>query len=206
MFLSLDTSGNVPSICIFTKDSFLYKESTKPNSEEIVEMTTLLLQENNIKPNQIKAIFTSLGPGSFTGIKTCLGFAKVFGYAINCNVYGFNSLHTVAIDFKEKNPLYTGNIASTINAFGNSVYMQVFNNNLNQKGNILHLSIEDAKKQIQELKNTSLAGYIEESEKGKAYPNAYAIAKLALKYEKNLSDFTNLTPFYMQNPYKPLKK
>ena len=55
-----------------------------------------LLDRNNLEPKDINTIFVAIGPGSFTGIRVGVTFAKVLAWSLNIKVIPFSSLELLA--------------------------------------------------------------------------------------------------------------
>lgn len=49
-----------------------------------------------ITPQQIELVAVSLGPGSFTGLRIGVTFAKTLAFAVGCRIVGVNTLHAIA--------------------------------------------------------------------------------------------------------------
>jgi tRNA threonylcarbamoyladenosine biosynthesis protein TsaB len=61
-----------------------------------------ILQDNDIKPNEIKAIGVTVGPGSYTGIRVGLASAKGFSFALNIPLIILNTLEVMAFTIINK--------------------------------------------------------------------------------------------------------
>ncbi|MFH1998111.1 MAG: tRNA (adenosine(37)-N6)-threonylcarbamoyltransferase complex dimerization subunit type 1 TsaB [Planctomycetota bacterium] len=56
-----------------------------------------LLKEHRITPDQIGLVAVGLGPGSFTGLRVGIAFARGFAYAVGCDMVGVSSLAALAL-------------------------------------------------------------------------------------------------------------
>ena len=65
-------------------------------STNFVPLIDELLKNNNIRPTDIGKIFVAIGPGSFTGIRVGVTFAKVMAWSLNIEVVPFSSLELMA--------------------------------------------------------------------------------------------------------------
>ncbi|MBE6152139.1 MAG: tRNA (adenosine(37)-N6)-threonylcarbamoyltransferase complex dimerization subunit type 1 TsaB [Firmicutes bacterium] len=65
-------------------------------STNFVPLIDELLKKNNTKITDIKKIFVAIGPGSFTGIRVGVTFAKVMAWSLNIEVVPFSSLELMA--------------------------------------------------------------------------------------------------------------
>ena len=83
MLLSVETSSSVGGLSIF-KDKKLIAEThwgpEKSHSETLTEAFADLLRSSNLRSNEITEVLCSYGPGSFTGLRVGLNFAKSICY------------------------------------------------------------------------------------------------------------------------------
>lgn len=127
--LSIDTSSTSASIGLFkkTNDSYqrLYLKSWKKNrshSEVITSYFMEALSENNLSTKDLNLICLGKGPGSFTGIRVALNFAKTISYSHDIPIYAINSLIPLAF----KNRELHSQILVLNNAFRNMIYGSAF--------------------------------------------------------------------------------
>lgn len=78
---------------LFNSDLVVEKrvESSYAQSYSLIGLIDALLTENNITPSDLKGIVTTLGPGSFTGLRNALAVAKAFAFGLSCPVMGLTS-------------------------------------------------------------------------------------------------------------------
>ncbi len=55
-----------------------------------------MLQEASLRPSEIGLVAVDVGPGSFTGLRIAVTFAKVFAYATGADVLGISSIDVLA--------------------------------------------------------------------------------------------------------------
>lgn len=55
-----------------------------------------ILASQRIEPRQIKLVATTVGPGSFTGLRVGVTAAKTFSYAVGAEVIGLSTLESIA--------------------------------------------------------------------------------------------------------------
>ena len=67
----------------------------KDLSTNFVPLVEELLTKNSKKPTDIDTIFVAVGPGSFTGIRVGVTFAKVMAWSLNIKIIPFSSLEFV---------------------------------------------------------------------------------------------------------------
>jgi tRNA threonylcarbamoyladenosine biosynthesis protein TsaB len=66
------------------------------HTSALIEVVDGLLRKANVAPRELRLVAVSMGPGSFTGLRIGVTFAKTLAYAVGCPVVGINSLHVVA--------------------------------------------------------------------------------------------------------------
>ena len=76
------------------------------HSEFLIEKIKEILTINTLKITDIDAIITNIGPGSFTGIRTCNTVARMLGQQLNINVVGITSFEILSsLNTSEKKAL-----------------------------------------------------------------------------------------------------
>lgn len=65
-------------------------------SGKFICMVDDLLRKNNMTMQEVDTIFVAIGPGSFTGIRIGVTFAKVVAWSLNKKVVPFSSLELMA--------------------------------------------------------------------------------------------------------------
>lgn len=74
----------------------LVNQGSTYHSTYLMSSITELLKENNVTPQDITAIATNVGPGSFTGIRACTTVARVMAQQLGCKVLGVSSLEILS--------------------------------------------------------------------------------------------------------------
>lgn len=100
-FLTFDTSLNKTYITLAEDEKILVSkiiESTdeKYHSALLIPTIVEILKSNNLTMQDIEAIGTNIGPGSFTGIRVCTTIARVFAQQLNGNLVGISSLQILS--------------------------------------------------------------------------------------------------------------
>lgn len=109
MNLFISTASQNLIICVFDDQSNIIKNvfyTGKNNHSEVM----MPIIEETLKDLEIKKIYVVNGPGSYTGLRVAMTFAKTYSYLKNIDLYLINYLdaiyHTyntnVAIDAKGK--------------------------------------------------------------------------------------------------------
>ena len=91
----------------------------------------------------IQAIGVVSGPGSYTGIRIGVSYAKTLGLSLNCPVYAIQTLHALALHVKMSKQLF-GVIAPSKKGY---CYLQLFNTpkgqNIEFVSDIVHASLSE---------------------------------------------------------------
>lgn len=98
--LCLDTSYKHLVIAIYKDDNLIDNveiESARKQSELLFPELENLLKKNNLTINNIDNIVVTKGPGSYTGVRIAMTFAKVIAAIKNINVYTISTLELYQI-------------------------------------------------------------------------------------------------------------
>jgi len=83
--LGIETSGRNASVALLKHQTVLeqalMREAGRPDTKRLPVCVQEMLQQQGVKPNELDCLAVSRGPGSFTGLRVGLVFAKTFGYA-----------------------------------------------------------------------------------------------------------------------------
>lgn len=104
--------------------SFFNEKIDKDMSVKTLPIIKSLLDENNLKPNDIDTIYAVNGPGSFTGIRVGLTIAKTYAWGLKKKVVPISSLEVLASS-------YTSKVMPLIDARRGYVYTAIYDENLN---------------------------------------------------------------------------
>lgn len=119
--LLLDSSNTSLSVGIESNCSLLgytSYESWQSQSEHMIPEIDALLKKFNLSRNDIKAVVTSIGPGSYTGVRIALTIAKVIGLCLDVPIYSVSSLRVLKDNDKPS--------ICVINARSNRSYFGVY--------------------------------------------------------------------------------
>ena len=126
--LLIDTCTNNVVIGLLKENEIIDQKidfNDKNLSTNFVPMVDELLKKNNIKPTDVNKIFVSIGPGSFTGIRVGVTFAKVMAWSLNIEIIPFSSLELIASSSSEQI------IVPLIDARRGYVFGGIYDQNLN---------------------------------------------------------------------------
>lgn len=120
--LFIDTCNRELAIGLSVDDKLVYKkeyDAFKRQSEVLAKEIVECFKINNIKSEDVDKVVVTNGPGSYTGIRIGLTFAKVFTSVLNKELVVISSLHALA--GKKENTL------SLIDARSKRAYYGVYN-------------------------------------------------------------------------------
>ncbi|MDB9854489.1 tRNA (adenosine(37)-N6)-threonylcarbamoyltransferase complex dimerization subunit type 1 TsaB [Candidatus Marinimicrobia bacterium] len=105
--LAIETSSNICGISITSGSNLLAMNedtSFRKHVELLPGIFKKTLTESNFTLKDIDAIAVNIGPGSFTGLRIGLGFAKGLAYSHNLPIVPVPSLLSLAYGLKEMLP------------------------------------------------------------------------------------------------------
>ncbi|MDR7115273.1 tRNA (adenosine(37)-N6)-threonylcarbamoyltransferase complex dimerization subunit type 1 TsaB [Caulobacter sp. BE254] len=124
MILALDTCLGASSVAILDGDSVRAARSepmTRGHQERIAVLAREVAAEAGVKFSGLTRIAVTVGPGSFTGLRVGLSFAKGLATALSIPCVGVNTLEALAASANA-----TGLAAGVLDAKMGQVYLQVF--------------------------------------------------------------------------------
>ncbi len=98
--LGIETSGARPQVALLADGQLIAQrsvpmEGSRRSSALIVEVDAAC-RAAGITSRQLELVSVSIGPGSFTGLRIGVTFAKTLAYTVGCPVVGISSLHAAA--------------------------------------------------------------------------------------------------------------
>jgi len=124
LILGIETSSNICSVSLFNNNEnigVIEELIDRKHAEVLPDYIEILLKNSKKKIINIDAIAVSIGPGSFTGLRVGLSFAKGIAYAIKCSIIPVPSILSLAFSLKDKKP-----INGIIRSHGDKVFFQEF--------------------------------------------------------------------------------
>ena len=70
-------------------------EAWQAQSEHMIPEINALLEKHHISRNDIRGVITSIGPGSYTGVRISLTIAKIIALALGVPIYPVSSLRVL---------------------------------------------------------------------------------------------------------------
>lgn len=108
--LAMDTSSEGCSVAILHAGivSAKYMAAPRQHTQLLLPMVDEMLSSAGLTLNQVDAIAYGRGPGSFTGLRICLGIAQGLGFAAERQLVGVSSLGTMACEAVIRHRLQPG--------------------------------------------------------------------------------------------------
>jgi tRNA threonylcarbamoyladenosine biosynthesis protein TsaB len=142
LILCIETGTDICSVGIVNNGELISlreSDSGRDHAKKVAVFVDELLSENNIDPEQIDAVAVGEGPGSYTGLRIGVSFAKGLCYGLGKPLIAVSSLAAltaVAIEDYKAGILDIGNwdsalLCPMIDARRMEVYTQVFDSNAN---------------------------------------------------------------------------
>lgn len=100
VILAVDTSGMCGTLAI-SRDGKLLEEreleqSRRRHAQTLISEVQELLHAHEVASTDVEVVAVSHGPGSFTGLRVGIVFAKTFAYATGCQIVAVDTLQAVA--------------------------------------------------------------------------------------------------------------
>ncbi|WP_165842854.1 tRNA (adenosine(37)-N6)-threonylcarbamoyltransferase complex dimerization subunit type 1 TsaB [Phenylobacterium deserti] len=124
MVLGLDTCLNACSVAVLDGERVLAHETevmARGHQERLAPMAERAMQAAGLAFNQLERIGVTVGPGSFTGLRVGLAFAKGLGSALSIPIVAVGTLEALAGETP-------GLVVAAIDARRDQVYLQGFEN------------------------------------------------------------------------------
>lgn len=212
-FLTFDTSLNKTYITLYEgvkllESKVIESDDEKYHSAYLIPSIVEILKNNSITMQDIEAIGTNIGPGSFTGIRVCTTIARVMAQQLGVKLIGVSSLQILSrINKTDKNSLVL------MDARKNKAYLGIFSKDGDiieapksiDKDEIMNLAKDDAviicDKNMHEFLSSQNIDSVN-------YEDGYYDLGESLAYfvyqniENNKDDFhwAKLKPLYIQPP------
>lgn len=123
-YLLLDSSNTYLSVGLVKNNKLVDKISYvcfQRQSEYMAMEIDKILKRNKLNPKKINGVVTSIGPGSYTGIRIALTIAKVMAYSLNIPLFPLSTLEVNKVIGKDSIVLF--------NARSNRSYIAAFSKN-----------------------------------------------------------------------------
>lgn len=144
LFLETTFESSFSIIVLDNNRVFLNSNKTnKKQSEVIADITKKNLEEADISPINLKAIYVTNGPGNFTSIRVGLAFAQGLTKGLSIPLYSTSALEFLVSDLVNKD-IKTEFLLPIIPSRGEDFFVQVFNSKTGKnKSEIEKLALKD---------------------------------------------------------------
>lgn len=116
MLLAVETSGSLGSVAISDGETLIAErillEGGARHAQTMVSEVDGLLRELGLPASDIRSVAVSIGPGSFTGLRVGLVFAKTFAWLNQANLVAVDTLQAIA----QQAPTELDTVTSVIDA------------------------------------------------------------------------------------------
>ena len=185
--LFISTYNENLTIGLLKDDSLVSKEEKKTihsHSEFLVPLIKKILDNNNLKPQDLNQILVVNGPGSFTGIRLGITVAKTLAYTLNIPIKTITSIEALAcsIDDKDKIITISDNKGEYIGIFKDNKLFDLFY--LNEESSKEYLKDNNNVYKTDVLNIQKIYGYSKNLET----TNAHAVKAIYIKQIEALND------------------
>lgn len=207
LLLALETSQTVYSLALTRRGEVMaaYAESTPHRqAEDLIPAVARLLEQAALPPEAVEAYALTVGPGSFTGIRTALAAALGMALVTGRPIYGLSTLETAAWQLRERAPGRAGYLA-LVNAYRGQWYSQRFDGELTPAGEPM---LTDGPPPVRPGDAAGGIGLAEPAGERIALPRLYAtaVAELAAYKLARGLPFLPAEPLYIREPDAKLPK
>lgn len=153
--LAVDTALSAASVAVASEDGVLASRTEvmdRGHQERLGGLVREVLAEAGVSPAAISRVGVVVGPGSFTGVRVGVGFAKGFALGAQALCVGVSTLEALARSANRSHP-----VVCVIDAGRAQVYMQGFDP-LGPTGPAACLSIDQALQRLAGLGGHEIIG------------------------------------------------
>lgn len=128
LILALDSSTDACSVALFADGqlSAHFELAAKSHTQRLLPMVDELLQRNNLKLGDLNAIAFGRGPGSFTGLRICIGIVQGLAFGAHLPVIPVSTLEAMALGYYRANPQVNFPVVVSLDARMDEVYWAAF--------------------------------------------------------------------------------
>lgn len=98
--LGVETSGLAGAVALRrdgeTLESVTLQQEGRRHAQTLIAEVEAMLRRTNLTAKQLDVIAVSIGPGSFTGLRVGVVFAKTLAYAIGCRLIAVDTFRAIA--------------------------------------------------------------------------------------------------------------
>lgn len=215
--LAVDTSTIMTTCAVLDGDKIIGEYSlsqSMSHSEKLVPMIKEVLDSLDLKIKDIDLFATSIGPGSFTGLRIAIATIKGFAHLYNKPVLGVSTIEALAYNLAyndivvpmldaRRNRVYTGIYKWSDNVLDTILKADAFeiDDIIDKMGNYENIIVNgDGSILYQELLKEKLGNRVKFAKTGDNMPRAASVCEIAkIKYEQGQrDDYFSLMPDYLR--------
>src|SRR5690554_4411426 len=132
--LCLETSTKVCSVALFNNSKlidFEEKDGSYSHAENLAVFVDHVLKRQNVSYSNLSAVVVSKGPGSYTGLRIGVSFAKGIAYGAQIPLIALDSLSSLAWAAIHLSKIKVDFFIHMIDTRRMEVYVAVYHHNLN---------------------------------------------------------------------------
>lgn len=141
VILALDSSSDACSVALLINGQLhaRHEIASKSHTQRLLPMVDELLAEHELGLAQLDAIAFGRGPGSFTGLRICMGVVQGLAFGSARPVLPVSTLEAIALQVQRTRPAWQGRILVALDARMSEVYWALFDT---QNGQLQRLGDE----------------------------------------------------------------
>ncbi len=126
--LALDSSTDACSVAlsIYGKVTHLFEMAAQSHTQRLLPMVDELLRAADCQLSDLDAIAFGRGPGSFTGLRICMGIVQGLAFGANIPVIPISTLQAMAQGYLHENPECRLPIFAALDARMEEIYGGLF--------------------------------------------------------------------------------
>ena len=128
LILALDSSTDACSVALYANGQLdaRFELAAKSHTQRLLPMVDELLGSNNLKLHDLDAIAFGCGPGSFTGLRICMGIVQGLAFGAQLPVIPVSTLEAMALGYYRANPDIQLPVLVALDARMDEVYWGLF--------------------------------------------------------------------------------
>lgn len=126
--LALDASTDACSVALYIDGiaTHIFELAAKSHTQRLLPMVDEILRAANCSLHDLDAIAYARGPGSFTGLRICMGIVQGLAFGANLPVIPISTLHAMAQGFLADNPNTSLPLLVALDARMDEIYWGLF--------------------------------------------------------------------------------